>query len=71
MTWGRGFAIFQYPNLNRASTIWYHDHTLGMTRLNVYAGPAGFYLVRGGPEATTVLDSRPASPRCCRARRRA
>ena len=29
--------------------IWYHDHTLGMTRLNVYAGPAGFYIVRGGP----------------------
>ena len=31
------------------STIWYHDHALGMTRLNVYAGPAGFYIVRGGP----------------------
>ena len=47
--WGPGFATFQYPNENRASTIWYHDHTLGMTRLNVYAGPAGFYIVRGGP----------------------
>jgi spore coat protein A, manganese oxidase len=31
-----------------AATLWYHDHTLGMTRLNVYAGPAGFYLQRGG-----------------------
>ena len=39
--WGPGFATFQYPNENRASTIWYHDHALGMTRLNVYAGPAG------------------------------
>ena len=29
--------------------MWYHDHTLGMTRANVYAGPAGFYLLRGGP----------------------
>ena len=47
--WGPGFATFQYPNDNRASTIWYHDHALGMTRLNVYAGPAGFYIVRGGP----------------------
>ena len=57
--WGPGFAIFQYPNENRASTIWYHDHSLGMTRLNVYAGPAGFYLVRGGPAGdATVLDSR-------------
>jgi bilirubin oxidase len=26
--------------------MWYHDHTLGMTRLNVYAGPAGFYIIR-------------------------
>jgi spore coat protein A len=57
--WGPGFATFQYPNLNRASTIWYHDHTLGMTRLNVYAGPAGFYLVRGGPAGDkAVMDSR-------------
>ena len=29
--------------------MWFHDHTLGMTRANVYAGPAGFYLLRGGP----------------------
>jgi FtsP/CotA-like multicopper oxidase with cupredoxin domain len=58
-TWGPGFATFQYPNANRASTIWYHDHTLGMTRLNVYAGPAGFYIVRGGPAGDgAVLDSR-------------
>jgi len=48
VTWDPGTAIFQYPNRQRASTLWYHDHTLGMTRLNVYAGPAGFYLLRGG-----------------------
>ena len=58
-TWGPGFATFQYPNRNRASTIWYHDHALGMTRLNVYTGPAGFYLIRGGPAGDdAVLDSR-------------
>jgi FtsP/CotA-like multicopper oxidase with cupredoxin domain len=57
--WGPGYATFQYPNDNRASTIWYHDHTLGMTRLNVYTGPAGFYIVRGGPAGdSAVLDSR-------------
>jgi spore coat protein A, manganese oxidase len=57
--WGPGFATFQYPNMNRASTLWYHDHTLGMTRLNVYAGPAGFFIVRGGPDGDdAVLDSR-------------
>src|SRR5206468_10710474 len=59
VAWGPGFATFQYPNENRASTIWYHDHALGMTRLNVYAGPAGFYLIRGGPAGDdAVLDSR-------------
>ena len=47
--WDAGTAVFQYDNNQRASTLWYHDHTLGMTRLNVYAGPAGFYLVRRGP----------------------
>lgn len=44
-----GTAVFQYPNDQKATTLWYHDHTLGMTRVNVYAGPAGFYLLRGGP----------------------
>ncbi len=48
--WGPGAAVFQYPNDQRATTLWYHDHTLGMTRLNVYAGPAGFYIIRGGPD---------------------
>jgi FtsP/CotA-like multicopper oxidase with cupredoxin domain len=59
VTWGPGFATFQYPNPDRAATKWYHDHTLGMTRLNVYAGPAGFYIIRGGPAGDkAVLDSR-------------
>ncbi len=59
--WGDGFSVFQYPNDQRATTLWYHDHTLGMTRLNVYAGPAGFYLIRGGP-FDQVLDSRTGLP---------
>ncbi len=47
--WSPGTATFQYPNDQPATTLWYHDHTLGMTRANVYAGPAGFWLIRGGP----------------------
>jgi FtsP/CotA-like multicopper oxidase with cupredoxin domain len=43
-----GSAFFGYENTQSATTLWYHDHALGMTRLNVYAGPAGFWLVRGG-----------------------
>ncbi|HSN77366.1 MAG TPA: multicopper oxidase [Anaerolineae bacterium] len=50
VAWEDGTATFQYPNDQRATTMWYHDHTLGMTRVNVYAGPAGFYLLRGGPD---------------------
>ena len=63
VTWGPGFVTYQYPNLSRATTTWYHDHTLGMTRLNVYAGPAGFFIVRGGPAGdSAVLDSRTGRP---------
>ena len=37
--------VYEYPNNQEAGTVWYHDHALGITRLNVYAGMAGFYLV--------------------------
>ena len=37
---------FNYDNNVRAGNLWYHDHALGITRLNVYAGLAGFYFVR-------------------------
>ncbi len=59
LPWEPGSATFQYPNLGRAATIWYHDHSVGMTRVNVYAGPAGFFIIRGGPDGDqAVLDSR-------------
>ena len=38
--------IYTYDNDQQAATLWYHDHALGITRLNVYAGLAGFYIVR-------------------------
>jgi hypothetical protein len=56
--WEPGAAVFRYPNRQRATTLWYHDHTLGMTRVNVYAGPAGFYLLRGGPDGDAFVDDR-------------
>jgi hypothetical protein len=43
-----GYANFSYRNDQPATTLWYHDHALGMTRSNLYAGPAGFWLIRGG-----------------------
>jgi len=45
--WTRGSAVFEYPNEQPATTLWYHDHVLGMTRTNIHAGLAGFYLLRG------------------------
>jgi FtsP/CotA-like multicopper oxidase with cupredoxin domain len=59
--WEPGSAVFQYPNTGRAATNWYHDHTLGLTRVNVYAGPAGFFLLRGGA-SDEVLDARTGEP---------
>ena len=42
-----GFTnTFRYDNAVPAGNLWYHDHALGLTRLNVYAGLAGFYFVR-------------------------
>lgn len=47
--------IYRYPNSQRAATLWYHDHALGITRLNVYAGLAGFYLLRDKQEMSLNL----------------
>lgn len=38
--------VYNHPNDQQATTLWYHDHALGITRLNVYAGLAGMYLIR-------------------------
>jgi len=56
-----GVAEFAYPNDQPSTTLWYHDHTLGMTRNNVYAGPAGFWLIResGGGETGLVSGTLP------------
>ena len=51
-----GVGNFSYPNTQPSSTIWYHDHSLGMTRLNVMAGPAGFWLIRDNA-GETGLDT--------------
>ena len=60
---GDGAMTLYYPNGHTARMEWYHDHTFGSTRLNVYAGMASAYLltddvesalVQGGSGATTV-----------------
>lgn len=37
---------YHYVNEQEPTTLWYHDHALGLTRLNVYMGLAGVYLLR-------------------------
>ncbi len=37
---------YHYTNAQEPTTLWYHDHALGLTRLNVLMGLAGFYLLR-------------------------
>lgn len=48
-----------YPNQRSARTLWYHDHALGITRLNVYAGLAGMYLIRDDREDALNLPRGP------------
>ncbi len=43
-------ASYYYPNDQDAATLWYHDHTMGINRLNVYAGLMGVYLIRDAAE---------------------
>jgi spore coat protein A len=39
-------ATYYYPNNQDATQLWYHDHALGITRLNIYAGLFGNFFVR-------------------------
>jgi spore coat protein A, manganese oxidase len=48
--------ILEYENDQQAATLWYHDHALGLTRLNVYSGLAGFYLLRDDAEQKLIDD---------------
>jgi spore coat protein A, manganese oxidase len=50
-------ALYHYPNGQDAATLWYHDHAMGITRLNVYAGLFGAYIVRDKDEHALNLPS--------------
>ena len=56
--------IYRYPNTQEGALIWFHDHTLGATRLNVYAGLAGAYLI-ADPDDTILASCCPSSSRWC------
>jgi spore coat protein A len=48
---------YVYPNNQQAATVWYHDHALGITRLNVIMGLAGFYVITDAVEQALNLPT--------------
>ena len=47
--------LYKYPNVQRAATLWYHDHAHGETAKTLFAGLAGFYLIDDPAEAELEL----------------
>jgi spore coat protein A len=43
-------SLYYYPNQQDAAMLWYHDHALGINRLNVYAGLLGAFFIRDAVE---------------------
>jgi spore coat protein A, manganese oxidase len=52
-------ATCYYPNQQEAASLFYHDHAIGITRLNAVAGLTGLYLIRDDFEDTLNLPSGP------------
>ena len=48
-------AIYYYPNNQDATLLWYHDHTMGINRLNVFAGLFGLFIIRDPVEQSLNL----------------
>jgi len=48
-------TLATYPNKQEATTLWYHPHDQGLTRINVYTGLCGYYFLRGTAEETAKL----------------
>ncbi len=46
----------QYSNKQPSTLIWYHDHAMHITRLNVYSGLAGFYFIRDNDDRRVIND---------------
>ena len=49
--------LVYYPNEQEASTLWYHDHAMGITRLNIFAGLFGAFIIRDAAEQALNLPT--------------
>jgi spore coat protein A len=60
--WTENVALYKqsqrttYENNQRSTALWYHDHAMGVTRFNVYAGLFGFWIIRDQAEDTLVKN---------------
>ena len=52
-------AVYHYPMDQRAALLWYHDHVMGITKFDVYAGLAGLWIVRDDRERDLGLPEGP------------
>jgi len=50
-------AVYHYPNQQDAAMLWYHDHAMGINRLNIFAGLAGAYILRDKQEDALHLPT--------------
>jgi spore coat protein A, manganese oxidase len=50
-------AVYHYPNGQDAAMLWYHDHAMGINRLNIFAGLAGAYILRDKSEDALHLPA--------------
>ncbi|KAJ4748830.1 Multicopper oxidase LPR1 [Rhynchospora pubera] len=48
-------TTYMYPNIQPAGNLWYHDHALGLTRVNLLAGLLGAYIIEK-PEVDDPMD---------------
>jgi spore coat protein A len=50
-------TVSYYSNDQDAAALWYHDHAMGINRLNIYAGLLGSFLIRDEVESHLDLPS--------------
>ena len=48
---------YYYPNQQEPALLWYHDHAMGITRLNTYAGLLGLHVIRNQAERELQLPN--------------
>jgi spore coat protein A, manganese oxidase len=50
-------SLYHYPNKQDAAMLWYHDHAMGINRLNIYAGLFGAFIIRDSFEDALNLPA--------------